>query len=97
MVYEAYKVWQMENIEEPRLPGFENYTSNKMFWLSFAHSFCEKHTEEEFRKKFQDASQTPFEFRVMGSLSNSPDFAKDFNCSVGSRMNPARKCFLYGK
>lgn len=38
---------------------------------------------------------SPGEFRIVGPLSNNPDFANDFNCPVGSKMNPEKKCFVW--
>ena len=33
--------------------------------------------------------------RVIGSLSNSLDFAKAYKCPSGSRMNPTHKCRVW--
>ncbi|GFU35800.1 endothelin-converting enzyme homolog [Nephila pilipes] len=34
-------------------------------------------------------------FRVIGPMSNSEDFAKEFNCPSKSRMNPENKCEVW--
>jgi len=33
--------------------------------------------------------------RVIGSVSNLDDFAKAYNCPVGSAMNPKKKCNIW--
>ena len=44
---------------------------------------------------FQIGSHSPSRYRVLSSLSNNEDFAKDFNCPVGSKMNPVEKCSVW--
>ena len=34
-------------------------------------------------------------YLFQGTLSNSPDFARDFVCPVGSAMNPVKKCEVW--
>lgn len=38
---------------------------------------------------------SPGQFRVLGPLSNMEEFSKDFNCPVGSKMNPENKCIVW--
>lgn len=38
---------------------------------------------------------SPESVRVLGMLSNFDEFAKAFNCPVGSRYNPEKKCRLF--
>jgi len=33
--------------------------------------------------------------RVIGSISNSEDFAKAYRCPLGSKMNPQHKCAVW--
>uniref|UniRef100_T1IPQ3 Endothelin-converting enzyme 1 n=1 Tax=Strigamia maritima TaxID=126957 RepID=T1IPQ3_STRMM len=91
--YRAYQSWLKDHPAdtEARLPGLD-FNSNQLFWMSYANSWCFSYP---FASHFQHFSQMVHSwavFRVWGTVSNSPDFAKDFNCPSNSPMNPENKC-----
>ena len=67
-----------------------------MFWINAANIWCVKIRPEALRDFVITNSHSPSEFRIIGSFSNIPDFAKDFNCPAGSPMNPIKKCTVWG-
>lgn len=72
-----------------------NYTANQLFWISAARILCAV-TRPEY-KKFENlvSDHTPHEYRIRGAFSNSEKFSHDFNCKIGSAMNPAKKCEIW--
>ncbi|KAK0074359.1 hypothetical protein PV326_012516, partial [Microctonus aethiopoides] len=73
MIYYAYKDWSSLHDPEPTLPGL-NYTSSQMFWISLASLRC-------------TGRRTPNQYRIIGILSNIPEFSKDFNCPLAQQSN----------
>lgn len=92
--YFAYKEWEKKNGIEPRLPGLQ-YTSQQMFWINAANVYCSKYRPEALKSRIITDVHSPGEFRVKGPMSNNPEFAKDFNCPLGSNMNPVKKCTVW--
>ncbi|XP_030765452.1 neprilysin-2 isoform X1 [Sitophilus oryzae] len=92
--YLAYQSWTKRNGIEPLLPGLM-YTPNQMFWISAANTWCSTYRPESLKLRILTGYHSPGQFRVQGPLSNSVDFVKDFNCPVGSKMNPAKKCHIW--
>lgn len=92
--YRAYKKWLRNNKDnELQLPGLP-YTPLQMFWLSMASNWCSHDLPEHIRTVPYD-THAPNEFRIIGSMSNQPEFSKDFHCSIGSYMNPTEKCQIW--
>lgn len=94
--YYAYKNWVEQNGPENVLPEL-NYGQQELFWISFAQTWCSKSKDDYSRLTINTKIHSPHEFRVNGPISNMPKstFAKDFNCVVGSKMNPIRKCTVW--
>uniref|UniRef100_A0A336MB19 CSON012957 protein n=1 Tax=Culicoides sonorensis TaxID=179676 RepID=A0A336MB19_CULSO len=97
--YQAYKQWldqqtDPEVLENEILPEL-NMSSTQLFFLNFAQVWCGAMRPEASRNKLKTAVHSPGKFRVIGTLSNSPDFAKEFNCPAGSPMNPTNKCKVW--
>lgn len=92
--YFAYNEWEKQNGQEPRLPGLQ-FTSQQMFWLSAANVWCNKYRPEALKSRIVTDVHSPGEFRVIGPMSNMPEFSNDFNCPVGSMMNPVKKCTVW--
>lgn len=63
-----------------------------MFWISTASVWCSKFTPEFLNEIITSDVHPPDRFRIIGPFSNSDEFANDFECPVGSRMNPKNKC-----
>jgi len=93
--YKAYHKWSKKNGEEPRLPGLQKYTPTQMFWISAGHTWCSKYRDAALERRIKTGAHSPGPFRVKGPFSNSPDFSRDWNCPVGSGMNPVNKCEVW--
>lgn len=92
--YLAYMRWINRNGEEPYLPGL-NYNANQMFWISAASIWCSAVRDEELRQMVVTDEHVPDKYRVIVPLSDMENFAKDFNCPKGSKMNPVNKCQVW--
>ncbi|KAG4067966.1 hypothetical protein HA402_010652 [Bradysia odoriphaga] len=94
--YRAYQRWSA-NRPEKSMPGLSDYTPQQMFWISAGQVWCSVYREAAMRNHVLTGVHSPGQFRVIGPMSNMQEFADDFNCPVGSPMNPptADKCVVW--
>ena len=97
--FHSYKKWLKQNSDQSNqegelLPGLD-LNNKQLFFLNFAQVWCGAMRPEAMRNKLKTAVHSPGKFRVIGTLSNSRDFAKVFNCSSGTPMNPVHKCSIW--
>ncbi|GFO22719.1 endothelin-converting enzyme 1, partial [Plakobranchus ocellatus] len=92
--YRAYKKMSMGKEDAKLLPGL-NLTHDQLFFLAFAQLWCHKSTKARAIVGVSSDTHSPGNFRLMGCLQNSPDFAKAYKCPVGSPMNPEQKCSVW--
>ncbi|KAK9306217.1 hypothetical protein QLX08_002963 [Tetragonisca angustula] len=95
-VFKAYKR-RLRECEKPdvALPGLEHMSNEQLFFLSFANTWCEVLTPEKMETKLRQDSHSLGLLRVIGSVSNSKDFAEAYNCPLNSPMNPKKKCNIW--
>ncbi|KAH6937459.1 hypothetical protein HPB50_000721 [Hyalomma asiaticum] len=67
------------------LPGFEKYTNDQLYFLSFASIWCNNN------KYDPNSIYSNNHARVNGPLMNLDEFAEAFQCPHGSKMNPMQK------
>ncbi|XP_013771859.1 membrane metallo-endopeptidase-like 1 [Limulus polyphemus] len=92
--YRAYKSWVKDNGPELPLIGLK-YSPEQLFWISAANVWCGKYRPEVLKLRILSGWHSPAQFRIIGSFSNLEDFAKSFNCSINSHMNPQKKCTIW--
>ncbi|XP_055544636.1 neprilysin-4-like [Wyeomyia smithii] len=92
--YWAYKAFQQTHDPEPTLPGFEGFTHEQLFFISFAYQYCNVVSPTIVERQLKN-QHSPSRFRVRGSLSNLQEFSDAFNCPTGSTMNPEKKCRIW--
>ena len=78
-----------------KLGDREGFSPEQRLFLGFAQVWCQNRTEESARMLVQVDPHSPSRSRVIGPLSNSPDFAKAFSCKPGDAMVGAKACRVW--
>lgn len=92
--YRAYKNWVRKNGAEQLLPSL-GLSNDQLFFVGFAQVWCSVRTSESSHEGLITDPHSPSRFRVIGSVSNSQEFAEHFRCPPGSPMNPRNKCEVW--
>lgn len=93
--FRAYRRWvETRGSEEEQLPGVK-YTHNQIFFINFAQVWCGNMRKEAAINRILTGVHSPGRFRVIGTLQNSADFSRAFNCNASSFMNPQKKCSVW--
>ncbi|KAG8034391.1 hypothetical protein G9C98_007467 [Cotesia typhae] len=90
--YAAYQDWVKKHGEEP-IYSSSQFDANQLFWLFHANFYCDYPSKYSNLKS--DKTHSPKDKRIIGPFSNSLDFANDFKCPLGSKMNPVKKCNFF--
>lgn len=93
IAYQAYVEW-FKTHPEPSLPNV-NFTPRQMFWISAAQSYCTVYQKEKLNDLIKTNEHSPSRFRVNVPFSNLKGFSKDFECPLGTLMNPRKKCEVW--
>ncbi|GAB1290765.1 Neprilysin [Apodemus speciosus] len=92
--YRAYQNYVKKNGEEKLLPGLD-LNHKQLFFLNFAQVWCGTYRPEYAVNSIKTDVHSPGNFRIIGTLQNSAEFADAFHCRKNSYMNPERKCRVW--
>lgn len=95
IAYLAYKEKAKES-SYMSLPNLNHFNQDQLFFLSFATSWCSVLHPIYEKSSLNLDVHSPSNFRIVGSLQNMQSFASAFDCSVGTPMNPKKKCTIWG-
>ncbi|TFK76595.1 zincin [Pluteus cervinus] len=93
---QAYRAWKanfdssFQEGDEFTLPGLD-FTRDQLFFISFARIWAENIKPAQLVQRVRTNPHSPNRFRVEGTVFNIPEFAKAFNCPVGSKLNPPQE------
>lgn len=73
----------------------DGYTEDQQFFLAAGQAWCSKAREEITRNLAVTDPHSPAAFRVIGALSNLPEFAETWGCEEGSPMAPKNSCSIW--
>ena len=93
IAFQAYQT-SMKGKVKPVINGF---TAEERFFISFAQVWKSNITEEFIRNMVKTNPHAPAKFRVIGTLSNMPEFHETFGCSEGDLMykDPAERASIW--
>lgn len=95
IAYKAYQSWKTAHpAEDTSLPGLP-LNPDQLYFLGFAQIWCSFETPEHAHLGVLSDQHAPDKYRVVGSISNSVEFAEAFSCPAGSAMNPRHKCKVW--
>ncbi|KAG2228894.1 hypothetical protein INT48_001896, partial [Thamnidium elegans] len=95
IAYRAYhRYLETAGITEQTLPGFENVTPDQLFFINSVVFTCSTEKKGDVKSNLELRTHSPSYFRNIGTMQNSVEFAKAFNCPIGSPMNPEAKCSI---
>lgn len=95
-IFKTFQTSEKESeTPDAALPGMEDFTNDQLFFLSFANLWCTAYAPDKLMAMAKEDDHSIGRLRIIGSISNSDDFAKAYNCPVGSPMNPEKKCNIW--
>lgn len=81
-IHAAFSAWKEKEAVKPSqaLPGLEKFTNDQLFFINYANWWCGKSTKEAAVEAIYLDPHAPKWARIIGTMANSADFKKAFNC-----------------
>ncbi|KAK2576855.1 hypothetical protein KPH14_005487 [Odynerus spinipes] len=94
--YDAFKKTLLdENRTCPILPNLQNINCEKLFFISYAMTFCANIPDWKIVRQLHTNEHSTAEIRVNIPIANMPEFSKAFNCKKDSYENSIKRCYVW--
>ncbi|XP_054285200.1 neprilysin-2-like [Macrosteles quadrilineatus] len=91
LAYNAYLSSRSGNTGDERLATLEQFSSDQLFWLAAATSWCSVERVESVKASVMVDVHPPASVRINGPLRHSETFSKDWQCASHTYMNSPYK------
>jgi len=85
----------MEQLGADAEKPIDGFTPAQRFFIGFAQVWCENVTDQRARELALIDPHSPGKYRTIGTVQNSPEFRKAFNCKAGQPMAPENVCKVW--
>ncbi|MGO2074406.1 M13 family metallopeptidase [Pseudoalteromonas sp. AOP31-A2-14] len=82
----AYKAYQLSLGDKDKAPIIDGYTGDQRFFMGWSQIWRRKYRNEELRNRLMTDPHSPSHYRVIGILSNMPEFYEAFDVKEGDKM-----------
>lgn len=73
----------------------EKIAERKKFFVAFGQIWCAKVSPEYEKLAAATDPHSPPKYRINGVVTNTPEFAKAFQCTTGKPLAPAKRCSIW--
>jgi endothelin-converting enzyme/putative endopeptidase len=91
MAYSAY----LKSLGGKEPTVVDGFTPEQRLFLGYAVSRCENVTPEMSRLLVVTDPHSPGKYRLIGAISNMPEFQSAFKCQTGQPMAPEKRCRVW--
>lgn len=91
----AYLAYRAMRAGADKVYVADGYNEDQQFFIAVGQAWCSKSRDADIRRRVVTDPHSPPHYRVLGALSNSPEFAKAFSCAEGTPMHPKNTCSVW--
>ena len=91
----AFAAYRKMRENSPEVMVAEELTEDQQFFVSVGQVWCSKYRPDFAKMRATTDYHAQPNWRVNGSLANTPEFGEVFECEEGSKMRPEEPCSVW--
>lgn len=91
----AFRAYRKMRENAPDVVVADGFSEDQQFFLSIGQIWCSKYRPEFAKMRATTDYHAQPNWRVNGSLANTPEFGEVFHCEAGTPMRPEKTCAVW--